>query len=313
MTSSRHRLHRGRHRPQPRRSVPRHLPVVLLILGLVAAAGGALWIGLPGRAGGAARDAGPTTPATATLQAPTSQDQAQRLPFPAAALRPGTVRLPSAGFVSWALLDRTSGQISGSPNLTRPGDTMSMVKAWIAADYLRQVRPGETPSPARLDLLTRMIRDSDNEAAEAVYRLVGGRASIERMVRICRLTDSQPYGNGWSKTVVSARDTVRMGQCLADGDAAGARWTGWLLGEMRQVRGTGDFGVRLALPPDVARTVAIKNGWLLRDEDGLWHIACLAIGADWVLGVLARYPGALGFEYGTRLCRTVGEQLLTQP
>jgi hypothetical protein len=176
-------------------------------------------------------------------------------PLPAApkprtvALRSGAVYVDSAGFLSWALLDRRTGRISGSANLTAPSDTMSMVKSWIAADYLR--------------------------------------LAAERGV------------------------TPRLGACLADGRAAGPRWTPWLLDEMRQVRGVGDFGVRAALPDRLAGTVAIKNGWLLRDEDRLWHISCLAIGDGWILGVLARYPGRLGFGYGARLCQKVGEQLLS--
>ncbi|MEV0728810.1 serine hydrolase [Polymorphospora sp. NPDC050346] len=223
---------------------------------------------------------------------------------------PDAVRVPVEGFLSWAFLDRRSGRITGSANHTAPSDTMSMVKAWLAADYLRRIPPGETPTEARLDALTRMIRDSDNAAAQDLFAVLGRRRSIERLVETCGLTDSAPYHDAWSNTVVSARDTVRIGLCLADGRAAGDRWTPWLLDEMRRVRGVGDFGIRAALPADLAPQVAIKNGWLLRDEDGLWHIACLAIGPDWVVAALARYPGRLGFEYGTGLCRDVGGQLL---
>ncbi|GFJ90976.1 serine hydrolase [Phytohabitans rumicis] len=226
-------------------------------------------------------------------------------------LRRGPVYVDSTGFLSWALLDRRTGRISGSANLTAPSDTMSMVKSWIAADYLRMsAEEGVTPDEARMRQLTIMIRDSDNAAAQAIFKLVGRRASIERLIAICRLTDSSPYRNRWSNTTVSARDTVRLGACLADGRAAGPRWTRWLLNEMRQVRGAGDFGVRAALPVPIAETVAIKNGWLLRDEDKLWHVSCLAIGAGWVLAVLARYPGPLGFGYGTELCRKVGAQVV---
>jgi hypothetical protein len=221
--------------------------------------------------------------------------------------RPAAVHIDHTGFLSWALLDRRTGRISGSANRTAPSDTMSMVKAWIAADYLRLARDRD-PGPERLRQLTLMIRDSDNAAAQALFAAVGRRASIERLIAICGLTESSPYGNWWSRTTVSAQDTVRLGACIADGRAAGPRWTGWLLDEMRQVRGAGDFGVRLALAEP--GTVAIKNGWLLRDDDKLWHISCLAIAEEWVLGVLVRYPGELGFEYGTALCEEVGRQVV---
>ncbi|MEJ3743349.1 serine hydrolase [Actinomycetes bacterium KLBMP 9797] len=241
---------------------------------------------------------------------------ARSVPTPPAprtvALHTGPVYVDSAGFLSWALLDRRSGRISGSANRTAPSDTMSMVKSWIAADYLRRAAErGVTPSRQRMRELTIMIRDSDNGSAQTIFAELGRRASIERLIAICGLTDSHPYRTWWSNTTVSARDVVRIGACLADGRAAGPRWTRWLLDEMRQVRGAGDFGVRTALPDRLAARVAIKNGWLLRSGDGLWHISCLAIGEDWVLGVLARYPGALGFGYGTQLCQDVGAQLIS--
>ncbi|MDG4822518.1 serine hydrolase [Asanoa sp. WMMD1127] len=223
----------------------------------------------------------------------------------------GTVSARAEGFLSWAFLDRQSGRITGSPNMTEPSDTMSMVKAWLAADYLRVSEDkGEEPSDFRLGQLSIMIRDSDNAAAIAVYDLVGGQPSILRMIQMCGLSDSSAHDNNWSMTVVSARDTVRLAACIASGRAAGARWTPWLLTEMRAVRGTGDFGVRRLLPASAAATVSIKNGWLLRDEDGQWHMACLAVTDRWAIGILLRYRGDLGFAYGTALCATVGGELL---
>ncbi|WP_203717695.1 hypothetical protein [Asanoa siamensis] len=229
----------------------------------------------------------------------------------ATAMRVGEVTAPGEGFRSWALLDRTTGTITGSPNMAAPSDTMSMVKAWLAADYLRtSAEKDEEPSDFHLGQLRIMIRDSDNASAVAVYNLNGGRDSILRMIKICGLTDSAPHADNWSNTTISARDTVRLGTCLADGRAAGATWTPWLLSEMRAVRGVGDFGVRRALPAPAAAEVAIKNGWLLRDEDGQWHIACLAVTDRWAIGVLLRYSGSLGFAYGAAQCTAVGAELL---
>ncbi|GAA1896658.1 serine hydrolase [Asanoa iriomotensis] len=242
---------------------------------------------------------------------------APRLPSPAAdrtrppELRVGEVTSPFEGFRSWALLDRQTGRITGSANLAEPSDTMSMVKSWLAADYLRILAErGEEPSDFRIDRLRIMIRDSDNAAAVETYDLVGGNDSIFRMIKICGLTDSAAHLDNWSNTTVSARDTARLANCLADGRAAGTRWTPWLLSEMRAVRGPGDFGVRRALPPIAGAQVAIKNGWLLRDEDGQWHIACLAVTSRWAIGVLLRYRGSLGFAYGAAQCQAVGAQLL---
>lgn len=188
------------------------------------------------------------------------------------------------------------------------GDTMSLVKAWIAADFLRE-QPA-VPDRAVLQRLSIMIRDSDNEVATEFHHLNGEQLSIDRMISICRLTESHA-GNRtyrWSDTVMSARDVARLGGCLADGRGAG-RWTQWLLTQMRGVRGEGDFGPRKAFPAEVAAKIAIKNGWFDRPEDGQWHFACLAVSDRWSLGILLRYPEKLGDDHGRVLCQSVAAQL----
>ncbi|MGC9671496.1 serine hydrolase [Planosporangium sp. 12N6] len=233
---------------------------------------------------------------------------------PAAAqplLRAASVTMPAAVFRSWALLDTRTGKLSGSDTIAATSDTLSMVKAWLAADHLRlAAQRRERPSTERLDELSIMIRDSDNEAAEDIFRRNGGTASIQRLIRTCGLTDSSAVPGRWSETRMSARDAVRMGACLADGRAAGPQWTSWVLDEMRRVRGDGRFGIVKALPAEAAAKTAIKNGWLLRDTDGLWHVNCLAVGDGWALAVMLRYQPSLGFPYGGAVCEQVTRQLL---
>jgi hypothetical protein len=100
-----------------------------------------------------------------------------------------------------------------------------------------------------------------------------------------------------------------MAACIADGRAAGPKWTSWLLKEMRLVRGVGDFGIRKAFPAKVAKTIAIKNGWVTREDSGNWEVNCLAIGDGWTMGVLTRYDASLGYEYGAGICQKVAAQL----
>ncbi|HET6213347.1 MAG TPA: serine hydrolase [Micromonosporaceae bacterium] len=249
----------------------------------------------------------PSAMPSATPSAVISPTPTVKLPL----LRPGPVTINTPGFWSWALINTRTGQVSGAKNLAATSTTASMVKAWLAADYLRRAaEQGVTPDTARINELSIMIRDSDNNAAQDIYELLGQTASIKRLISKCKLTDSSAVSGSWSRTTVSARDTARMAACIGDGRAAGPKWTSWLLNEMRHVRGTGDFGIRKALPAEIAKQTAIKNGWLLRDTDGLWHMACLAIGAGWTLGVLVRYPGSLGFEHGANICKSVAAQLM---
>jgi hypothetical protein len=242
--------------------------------------------------------ASPVTPALAVTS----------LPF-----RPAPVTLPSELFLSWALMDQRTGQIWGSSTMDTPDWTASMIKAWLAADYLRQ-KPN--PSQATLTMIDTMIRDSDNDAATTIYDEEGQGASIGRLVRLCGLTDSTP-GTRWGITDVSARDAVRMGSCIADGVAAGPVWTGWLMDLMRGVRGEGDFGIRDALPAAQAARVAVKNGYEHFGDDGLFHVNCLAVGPGWTMAVMQVYPPANGWgadlQRGANGCADVARQLLTRP
>jgi hypothetical protein len=250
----------------------------------------------------------PDAPASQTATASAAASPAPTSAGPFLTTRPVTISSP--GFWSWALLDTATGAITGSPNVAAPSDTASMSKSWVAADYLR--RAGEKkqkPSAATMQQLSTMIRDSDTTHTFTFHKANGNLGSIRRMVSLCGLTETTGVQNSWSLTKMSARDVARLALCIADGRAAGPEYTPWLLGEMRAVRGPGKFGVIEIAPP--AEQVAVKNGWLLRD-DKQWHIACLAIGNGWTLGVMARHAGSLGKDHGAGICRKVAEQLRGQ-
>ncbi|MGI5246491.1 serine hydrolase [Dactylosporangium sp. CA-139066] len=221
-----------------------------------------------------------------------------------ALLHPAPVTINATGFWSWTVLDRRTGAMAGSSNAGTAQRTASMIKAWLAADYLRR---NASPSKSNLSQLTDMIRHSDNTAASYFWDLDGRSASITRLVQMCGLTDSKAYID-WASTLVSARDAARMGACIGDGRAAGPKWTDWLLNEMRNVESDQKFGIVPALPASEQASTAVKNGWINR-SDGKWHVNCLAIGTDWVLGVLTVYPLSKGEEYGHDICEQVTKQL----
>jgi hypothetical protein len=241
--------------------------------------------------------------------------EAGRTPSPDRLLvGPNSVQIDMTGWYAWALMDERTGKIYGSRNMASTSTTASLIKAWIGADFLRRsAERGVTPTETRMTQLRKMIRDSDNEAAQSLWTAVGEQASIGRLISICRLTDSAASGAGWSRTRLSPRDITRLGACIDDGRAAGPRWTRWLLGEMRAVRGDGDAGIRKAFPASIQKTIAIKNGWIDRSAEREYHINCLAIGDDWTMGVMVRYPfgGGRGYDYGFDVCESVARQLRT--
>ncbi|GIF74250.1 hypothetical protein [Asanoa siamensis] len=221
------------------------------------------------------------------------------------------INIPHSGWFSWALLDTRTGQLSGPSDRTSVSTTASLIKAWIGADFLRgAAEQGRTPSADDLDQVESMIRDSDNEAAAAFWAANGETASIGRLISICRLENARAAADGgWSRTLLSPADITRLGACIADGRAAGPAWTGYLLDQMRGVRDEGDFGIRKAFPEAQRGAIAVKNGWIEREEEREYHVSCLAIGNGWTVGVMARYEIDKGYGYGAAICETVGARL----
>jgi hypothetical protein len=260
------------------------------------------------------------------ISAPAYVTAAQQAP-PPPRLRSVTVTIDKTTvFLGWALLDRTTGTVTGSTNFqTGTNTTESMVKAWIVADYLRQHADA---SDAVLKELTLAIVDSNDDMAQKYYKAAGGNASIQRLISMCKLTHTTIKSGWWSMTQMSPADAVAYGLCVANGTAAGPKWTDWLLTTMRKVRGTveqqpasqktggGRWGIIDALPWNLAPEASIKNGWTFIYADGLWHVNCLAILPDSVLAVMMRYKAAnsvAGLKVGDGLCASVTSQLVYAP
>ena len=231
--------------------------------------------------------------------------------------------------LSWAVLDHDSGALAGSANLAETNSAESMIKVWFAADYLRALGD-RSPSDAMIGNAETAIRDSDDDAANALYAAAGGAASIDRLIDRCKLTETEkntsgPYAGWWSFTRMSARDAARMGECIADGTAAGPTWTDWILDQMSNVRGDladqqerrggGHWGIIDGLPAEVVADgrVGIKNGWTPLYADETWRVNCLAVTEEWSMAVLLRYPLDSGLEYGAQACAAVAEQLAGDP
>lgn len=292
---------------------PRLLAVIAVVLG-IALIIPAAYARLDD--GGTDTEASVPTPVPAPPPPPTLADAPVSVPF-------------KGEFFSWALMDRQIDTISGAENLTDTSSTESMIKVWFVADYLNQLGD-ETPSMRMRDAITTVIRDSDDDAANLLYREVGRSATIDRMISTCGLTDTKPgtvpgYIGWWSFTQMSPRDAVRLGDCIADGTAAGPRWTELLLDEMSQVRGTtaaddqnarsggGRWGIIDGLPESITSQgpISMKNGWTALNYDGNWHVNCLAVNDQWSLAVMMRYPQQSGLDYGAQTCASVATQLVT--
>jgi hypothetical protein len=284
--------------------------LIAVFMAVLVAAVPYLWsLGLfskanPVNAAGALTDQPNPTPKTTRLPA-----AAPKATVPLVHAAP--VSINTGAYFSWSVMNRNTGEVTSSPNANVTNVTASMIKAWLASDFLRRkAEKNQTPGSNDMHELTIMIRDSDNNAASYFYRLNGNGAGINRLISMCGLTDTKAVID-WAHTLMSSRDIVKMGDCIGDGTAAGPKWTDWVLNEMRSVRGAGKFGPIQVLPGDEATKVAIKNGWVIK-SDGKWHINCMAVGDDWVLGVMTVYPSSKGMGAGIDICKSVTTQLMAK-
>lgn len=218
---------------------------------------------------------------------------------------PLRVVLPSSGVYSWAFATPTNlSDIEGSDNAERAtGSIESVIKVWLVADSLRGQ---ESVSSQELSSYAEMIGRSDDWLAQRAYEARGGDASIARAIQMCGLSHTEAVSGWWSRTRIGAADLVRLGWCIADGRAAGPRWTSWLLTAMGPTRDAGAFGVIDGLK--AGTSLSYMNGWT--DYGDVWQVNCMAIGDTWVLAVMARYPSLQGLHFGATVCRNVTQQLV---
>lgn len=221
------------------------------------------------------------------------------------------VTVTEGGWHGWALTDRATGKTIGSPTFSENSRTCSMIKVWLAADYLRiAAEQGKTPSTSKLSSISRMIRNSENEPASSIFAELG-KVTFVRLKEMCELADFVP-GTSWGGCKMSPRDVCTLSSATAAGLTAGPQWTEWLLTEMRNVK-IGTWGIRAAFPEAQRAGLAIKNGWDITTATQERHMNCLAVTEKWAMTVMTRYPIKLaGDLHGQQICHSVAEQLLNR-
>ena len=87
--------------------------------------------------------------------------------------------------------------------------TASIVKVDILATLLLQTH-GD-PTEGQEALARRMIRDSDNDAANALWNAIGGASGLDEGNRRLRLKDTTPGPDGrWGLTTTTVSDQLRL-------------------------------------------------------------------------------------------------------
>ncbi|MEV6985334.1 hypothetical protein AB0M95_29295 [Sphaerisporangium sp. NPDC051017] len=182
---------------------------------------------------------------------------------PSAAPRPP--KIPAGTAASYVVFDRVTGRTTLSYKPHVRFRSASVVKVLIALDYLESRKPGTAMPPGDADLLRRMLRASDDDAATAFWNRGGRAAIIDRVVRRLKLVDTGPPPASkpgfWGYTALSASDVVKTYRYLLERANPAVRDV--ILGHLSNATrcAADDFDQYFGIPSAVPRPWAVKQGW----------------------------------------------------
>jgi beta-lactamase class A len=280
-----------------------------IAVGVVALAAAAAGLGflVPGCAGSAAPAAkkshdSPATAAATTgppsTSAPATASPPRRTvsPFSARSLR---AYLGSrAGHATAAVFDART-KTTWLLNRRSVQDTASIVKVEIMAAVLHNAQLAGRPlPPSQAALMTKMIENSDNQAATTLLAGLGGASGLARFGKSIGLDHTTPSTlalipgtslPGWGLTTTTALDQVTLLSKFAYPNSTlsgAARRQGLRL--MEHIEADQGWGVSSGTA--AGTTVALKNGWVPIPPSNHWQVNSIGWisghGRDYVLAVL---------------------------
>ncbi|MFG1707705.1 serine hydrolase [Nonomuraea sp. M3C6] len=219
-----------------------------------------------------------------------------------------------SGRVVYGVLDLVTGVRFGQGDHEHDMITASGAKVDIVSALLHQ-RSGGLDEEER-ELAERMIRESDNKAADAMWSRVGGGGAMSEFYRDVGLRETTPGpGIYWGGTKTSPADRIRLLKVLIKGGkglSAGDRRL--VLGLMGQVQSDQAWGVSAAARP--GDRAALKNGWTPRPfEHNSWAVTSygrvVGPGRDLLLSVQTDQQPAegTGIETIEGVARMIGTRL----
>ncbi|MEV4621196.1 serine hydrolase [Asanoa sp. NPDC049573] len=193
--------------------------------------------------------------------------------------------------------------------------TASIVKVDILAALLLHARQSKQAISNRDRRSARtMITESDNAAATALYRRIGGKSGLIAVNRTLGLKETTP-NTSWGMTTTTAADQIRLLTTLADEegplDHEDRTYLFGLMGEVEEAQG---WGVPAAATSETTG-VYVKNGWdTVANDDGLWQVNSIGRlvepGHDWLVAVLSNHHKTQ--TAGVRMVEAVAKRTLGQ-
>jgi hypothetical protein len=171
-------------------------------------------------------------------------------------------RLPKGMTAGYLLVDEVTGQTI-SANEHKRFRSASLVKLFIALDYLESRGPGYKIPAGDLALLRPMLRSSNNDAASTLWVRDGWEEIVNRMITLIGLTDTAPpvQVDKWGYTAVSAADVVKTYQYILH--IANRKYREFIMGNLHQTTkcGSDRFDQSFGIPSALPRPWGVKQGW----------------------------------------------------
>jgi hypothetical protein len=209
-----------------------------------------------------------------------------------------------AGDVAFAAVT-TSGRLR-CHRCRRHFRSASVAKAMLlVADLKRLARSGQPLTAADRALLDPMVRESSNEAADAIYARTGDSALL-RVARRAGMRSFTPAGY-WSESGLTAADQARFFARISEllprrHRAYGRRllhtvvaWQSWGVAEAARRAGWRPY---------------FKGGWRPSDSGSLVHQAARLERGRHTLAIAVLTDGSPSHEYGTETVRGIAARLL---
>jgi beta-lactamase class A len=174
--------------------------------------------------------------------------------------------------VAIAVDDLTNGQLV-SYNGSQQFITASIEKADILSALLYQLQEENSHLTGKeKSLATKMIENSDNDSATALYKDAGESSDIDTANHAFGMTETQVGTDGyWGLTTTTPNDQIRvLSQIFTSQTILAPASQAYIQNLMSQVESDQSWGVPSAA--DSGTNYAVKNGWLPDPKTKLWEI-----------------------------------------
>lgn len=195
--------------------------------------------------------------------------------------------------------------------------TGSSVKVPIILTYLdTEEHEGAEPNTSDVALLTQMIEQSDNNAAQVFYDRLGDGPPIAAYLNRLGVTSYTPNPQGFGWSTFTSTGMVRLLIQLEQGTILTAHDRAFTLNLMEHVVSYQQMGIGQTAPKGA--TYAMKDGWVT-GPDGLWNANTSGIvwtkNDTYIISVYVGEQYSLGTAYGmlNTVCGQVAQTLTSQP